>query len=825
MIRDAVPESASGLRPASAYFVVAAVLCVVAGWVAWIALGGKAWLGFRPTREQDPAPEYTICDRSGKPLAAFVQRLDLTLSPRAMWQAHTPETIVLGLARAFGAGTSAQKLLERMLPDAKQGCVRASFELDATRARALDLFLRRGSHDPEAEPNPIRGMWIERAKSKSATERFTLVWQPLVALSAPVRESHLNRQKKNPLRWSRELADGIAQALDGEHALRAGRDDEDELAKQRARIWEGLMPTRYVAAVPDFDATRAPEVWAFLNEEHVASHQMSIERGRNRRYPLGPMRVLGGWGFIDKNEAERRALDAFGVESALIANAAGRSALIASLSPDDRQQLDLATWKQLAEPEAIVGLELVCDQLLRGDAWKALEREAASFEFFRNRPIRQVARGQGSQARSYYMDSRPASDTPRVVTTIDARLQVEVGRQLETVMQKSKPALAMALVLDVETGDVLAVDSREAYAFGGFAPTTHSYTPGSTGKVLVMASAIEAGVVGPTSRIDVGHGEYRIPGTHRLIHEAERPGRSGVISAAECLAFSLNAGLVQIGLRLAPEVLRGDLRKLHYAEFPGSGFPGERPGMLPELKYWTKADAWASVCFGHGYMTTMWQHAAGLAAVVRGGEWKPLRLIDRVEQGTAQWTLPRARGERVYSAATCETVREMMMLGAREGTGKIVASPEKMPGAIVGTKTGTAQKVSTEVCLHVELEHQAKHAKQGTKCSKSCRAALKGAKKGHGDCYTSSMVIFGRRESGGRELMVYVVVDDKTAGERYGSAAAGPAATAILREALGLTANAEPLLQVDPNGFVPSSIAPRPEHGVHSLPRVEATAR
>jgi hypothetical protein len=63
-------------------------------------------------------------------------------------------------------------------------------------------------------------------------------------------------------------------------------------------------------------------------------------------------------------------------------------------------------------------------------------------------------------------------------------------------------------------------------------------------------------------------------------HEAERPPRSGVNSAAESLAFSQNEGLVQIGLRIAPEVLRGDQRKLHYAEFPGSGFPGERPGKL-----------------------------------------------------------------------------------------------------------------------------------------------------------------------------------------------------------------------------------------------------
>jgi cell division protein FtsI/penicillin-binding protein 2 len=609
-----VPESASGLRPASAFFVVGAVLCVVGAWVAWIALGGEAWSGFRPTREQDPPPEYTICDRNGRPLAAFVQRLDLSLSPRALWQAHTPQTIAVGLARALGASTSAQEMLERMLPDAKQGVVRAAWALNETQARSLDLYLRRGSHDLEAPLNPIRGMWLERAHDKGAGV-FTLAWQPQIVLSSEVRESHLKRQTKNPLRWSRELADGIAVALLGERAVRPGQ-GEKELERQRAQVWEGLMPTRFVIAMPDFDATRAPDVWEFLNAQHVASHQMSIERNRNRRYPLGKMRLLGGWGYIAPEEGERRALVGFGIEPALARDSQRRGELIEALVPADRRRLDVATWELLSQPEAIVGLELVCDQLLSSEPWKALARVPAGFEFYRHRPIRQIARGQGSQARAYYLNSTPASDTPLVFTTIDARLQAQVEHQLELVMQRSKPAVAMAIVIDVESGDVLAVDSREAYPFGGFAPTTHTFTPGSTGKLLVMATALEAGLVSPEERIDVGHGEYRIPDTKRVIHEAENPGRSGVISAAECLAFSLNAGLVRIGLRIPAQTLRETMCKLHYAERPGTGFPGERPGMLPALP-WKKSDVWASVCFGHGYMTTMWQHAAAMAAIER----------------------------------------------------------------------------------------------------------------------------------------------------------------------------------------------------------------
>jgi cell division protein FtsI/penicillin-binding protein 2 len=167
----------------------------------------------------------------------------------------------------------------------------------------------------------------------------------------------------------------------------------------------------------------------------------------------------------------------------------------------------------------------------------------------------------------------------------------------------------------------------------------------------------------------------------------------------------------------------------------------------------------------------------------------------------------------------------MMMLGAREGTGKPVAGGDKFAGVIVGTKTGTAQKVSTEVCLHAELADQAAHAKAGSSCSRACRKALVGAARNHGECYTSSMVIFGRSQAGGREVMVYVVVDDKTAGVKYGSAAAGPAAGAILREALGLSARGEPLVQVDANGFVPSHLPSQAARGVHALPWTAEVAR
>src|SRR5262249_50038980 len=155
-------------------------------------------------------------------------------------------------------------------------------------------------------------------------------------------------------------------------------------------------------------------------------------------------------------------------------------------------------------------------------------------------------------------------------------------------MSVHKPALAMAIVLDVASGDVLAIDSVEAYGVQPFAPVYHTFTPGSTFKVLTMAIALEEHAVRPDTRFDVGDGEYRVVnpknGKVRLIHEAEGS-LKGEQDAAHLFAFSVNAGLVQIGLRVPPEVFRGYLVPLGYGAVPGAGLGVERAGYLKELPW------------------------------------------------------------------------------------------------------------------------------------------------------------------------------------------------------------------------------------------------
>jgi len=786
--------SASGLRPASAFVMIGCVLVLVGVWVSRTVLGGEGERKPWSRAENDPEPEYSILDRDGRPLALFVQQLDLVMSPNAMWQGHTPLRMADGIGGVLGLDPRA--LLDAMLPDARDGIVEVDFDLDEVEAHRVQRWIDTGTLSGDGQKaRAVPGLWVQWSPKRAT---YRLNWAPEVTLSLEAREAH--DCETSPLRWSRFLADGLAACIEGD--LFDGRLSGTELELRRQAVWDLLMPSTYTRVVEDFPAEAGPELLALLDREAVAHHQMSVERGRERHYPAGELALLGGWGFLERVQAEGLVLQQRGFPS----SGPGSYERYRGMLPEAEQgRLDGDLREVLARPHPLYGLERACDELLDGPGWNAfLERRPASFSFLRHRPVRQ-------RARSYFLDSAPASESPRVRTTLDLPLQRFVGRTLDRLMSEHQPALAMAIVVELASGDVLAVESREAYGYDGFAPLYHEFTPGSTFKPIVMASALEAGVVRAGDTFDVGTARSYPIGGGRVIHEAESS-KTGILTAAECLAHSVNAGMVQIGMRLSDQTLRRDFRALGYGQRPGTGLGGERDGYLAPLP-WSDTQTKASVCFGHELAVTLWQHATGLAAVARGGEVIPLRMVRAVEQNGVSYELQPPEGARVYSRETARTVREMMQLGAREGTGARVASPAVLPGIVAGTKTGTPEKVPTEVCLHVELEHYERHRSEGTSCDRICRRGMLAEPRVHRTCYSPSMCIFGRLEGSDREVLVLVLADDPRVG-KYGGDVAGPAAVAILREALGQTRDGlEPVPDLV-EGFAPSKLVPQaPESG------------
>jgi hypothetical protein len=780
-------QSASGLRPASAFVLVGIVLCLVGAKAVRIALCDPGAEPQNLIAAQGPQVEFDLCDSLGHPMAFSVAYLELVMSPNAMWQAHTPDKTAHELAQILGGGCTPAWMLEHMLPDAKDGVIRVAegpLAMSVEQARRVQAWIQSGVTDGESEGAPIAGMWIEATRQSG---EYGLAWRPAVVLSESARIEH---KKPRALDWTRQLADDLFVCLEGRDAFEH-LDNDELLNGARRRIWNALMPTHFKSVVKNVPPEVALEVFKLLKLEHVQDHQMKLVRNARRVYPMQiaakgasiaatcddpPAAVLGRWGTLELEQARRRARE----ELMLPADEC--------CTERELDRLRAATEIKVYQPSPMSGLELLASNVLRRPEWAFLERQREEYTYLANQAPRQPLQ-------HYFQDLVPESETPHVVTTLDAELMRRTRQWLTRVMIDHKPAVAMAIALEVSTGRVLAVDAIDPYDMGGFLPTMHTFTPGSTMKAIVMATAIDEGKVDFGERINTFNGNFRLGS--RTIHEAEGA-QTGWLTPAEGLAYSCNAVLVQIGLRVPSADLRARFDELGYAKSPDSGLGGERSGSLKRLP-WSDVYTHASVCFGHEMLVTLWQHAAALATVVRGGEYRPLALIDAVEQNGARHDIPLAAPRRVFAQETCEAVRAMMMLGAREGTGKKVYCPD----LVMGTKTGTAQKVPTEPCLHVELEHNREHGCHG---ARECRAKLVGQRTAHrGACYTSSMCAFGHLADDPREVMVLVVVDEPRGGKKYGAEVAGPAAVGILEAALGYTRGGEKFTPPTHEGFVPMS--------------------
>ncbi len=741
--------------------------------------------GEQPDLALDPKVEpvpFDLRDASGVPLGTTVEYLELTASPTALWQAHTPQRLLPKLAQALVMDEA--QLRERLMPDlGADGWVVADgkpFPIGADAAERVQGWIRSGRVSPQDELGaPIAGVQLVADPRHGG---WTLRWQPLALLSAAERE---RQGQEKAVKWTRRFADDLAFCILGDN-LEAVLPDDVARDRFRNTIWAALMPTGFKSVLKEVPPSHVQAVHELLKKEAIQSHQMELVRHKKRAYPARSdaqsMAIVGRWGTFDKAEADARAAE----QLSLPADESRWSA-------QDRRDYDALRRALVYVPRPMNGLELYVERLLQSEPYVTwVRREGERYLAEKRSAARQAMH-------RHFVALDPADEPVQVETTLELPVQAVLKAELELIQTKHEPALAMGIAIDVATGDVLACDYIDPYEMGGFAPTQHTFTPGSTMKAIVMAAALTEGVVGPTSTFDARHGRYSYDG--RLIREAEGGDKFGVVTASQALAHSLNAVMVQIGTRMDSDVLEKHFLDLGYERVPGVGLGYERKGFVPTLRHpRTKKWSHASTCFGHEMSVTLWQHATALATMLRGGQYRPLRLVRAVEQYGARREIPLVADHPLQerdslSPEACNQVREMMNLGAREGTGKKLFREDM----VMGTKTGTAQKVPGEICLHLELKHNREHGCRG---ARACREQLKG-KTDHGakSCYTSSICIFGRRPQGEREVMVLVVVEEAKKGGRYGSEIAGPAGLAVLREALGLTRGGVVAQVLDADGF------------------------
>lgn len=810
-----VDSSAAGLRPAAFFLCISAVLLAVIARSAQLAFVEAGEQPEAMSATEAPWPEFEIVDRTGRPLAMSVECFDVTVSPRSLWRAHTPERLADALATALGVG-DVSILLERLFP-AEVGAgggwlAPEAPELlifDEAEALVLRDWIQGGVIEDGREPLlPLAGFRLQPLPG----DRWTLSWSPALVLSSAERVRQVGEKiGKRPERWTRRWLGDLA-CLVKQAGLPADVDEDLSrlLASQRGArlrdlIWNELCPSTYRLVARRVDPVRAHALAEALKAESVSSWQIQLVPRLERHHPvrplevgvraigsgdadgLDPFSVLGHWGVLGEDDAARQAgkdLDA--------------SPYLLSWE-DDADPLDARADELGRHWRPWSGMEKLCADILEVARHELpLEDSARSYKK-RGRNVSRDRRSRWPDRRvpEYFGEVGEGVPVPRFESTLDATLQRGLHDELLSVHARFDPALVMGIAIDVESGDVLAVDAVQAYGSRSFAPTQHPFTPGSTFKAVVMATALDRGVVKPADLFETffpaGIVVRDQKGHARRVKEAEGAPDAPWISASQGLARSVNAVLVQIGLKVPAAEMRSTLVDLGYGARPGIGLGPERAGYLPPLVKgtWSYHLTHTSVCFGHELSVTLWQHASALATIARRGTRLPLRLIGGLSQGSASWELSRAEGKRVLSERACDQVLDMMAIGAETGTGRHVANAAMQPEfSYVGTKTGTTEKVSTEKCIHAELAHALDHQNRNTSCSKRCYATLQGVKHHKGrngrPCYTSSMAAVGQLTPGGPKVLVLVVVEDPRSKERFGSDVAGRGTMRILRRAFGL---------------------------------------
>lgn len=273
--------------------------------------------------------------------------------------------------------------------------------------------------------------------------------------------------------------------------------------------------------------------------------------------------------------------------------------------------------------------------------------------------------------------------------TIDTVVQDAAEQALADAVTKYNGRSGMAIVVRVDTGDILALahfpyfnsnnPAESKAAARRFRAASDIYEPGSVMKPFVFAAALEQKVIDPNKVIDCEGGKWILRG--KPIRDTH-PYRW--LSANRVLRYSSNIGTAKIGLSLGAQPYYAALRKLGFGERPGLELPSESPGMLRQPKDWTEIDL-ANISFGQGVGVTGLQMAKAYLVLANHGVRKPLRLVVDPAQAAP------AEPERVFSQQTADTVLSMMREVVEEdGTGKMA----RIPGVVMAGKTGTAQKAS-----------------------------------------------------------------------------------------------------------------------------------
>lgn len=273
-----------------------------------------------------------------------------------------------------------------------------------------------------------------------------------------------------------------------------------------------------------------------------------------------------------------------------------------------------------------------------------------------------------------------------VYLTVDSFLQYILNEEVKKQYEDTKSEEAIGLIMDPQTGKILAVSTFERNEKTLRNPIIQNqYEPGSTFKPIVIGAALEEGFIKTSDTFDVGDGT--IKKYNHTIRESSRHTR-GVITLSQVLEKSSNVGMTLIGDEIPSSIFEKYLRDFGFGSRTGVDLPGEISPYLQESRRWNGLKKY-TMAFGQGIATTPLQLITAFSAVINGGTLYEPYIVDKItdEHGIViRRNLPEIKKDNIVSEKVSAQVREM--LGNVVANGAVRAQVE---GFEVGGKTGTAQ--------------------------------------------------------------------------------------------------------------------------------------
>ena len=331
--------------------------------------------------------------------------------------------------------------------------------------------------------------------------------------------------------------------------------------------------------------------------------------------------------------------------------------------------------------QGLSGIELQYDDYLTG--------ENGAIKYFSD------AKGNKLELTDLYIEPQDGMD---LQLTIDINIQKSVERELDNVIDMFNPDMALAVVMDPNKGEILAMSSRPNYDPNNYQkysqeelsrnlPIWASYEPGSTQKIVTTASAVEEGVVDLFKDEFTDTGSVRVD-TARI--KCWKAGGHGHQTFLEVLQNSCNPGFVKMGQLLGKERLFHYLDLFGFGEKTGIDLNGEGEGIIFPLDKVGNIEL-ATTAFGQGISVTPIQQVRAISAVINGGILlKPYVLKNILEPETGNVMEHNSKKEirRVISEDTSKIMRYALETVVALGGGKSAY----IDGYRIGGKTGTAQK-------------------------------------------------------------------------------------------------------------------------------------